>query len=409
MSGPLSGVRVLELATFVAAPVTARILADMGAEVIKVEAPTGDGWRYSGISHGAPRFTKDENPIFDIYNTGKKLVSLNLKTPKGMEAFMKLLSESDVFVTSAREGALKRLGLAYDDLKEKFPGLIYAMLLGYGKKGPEADRPAYDVTAFWSRGGFLRDMACNEENFYMPVNAPSSVGDTATGYLLVSEICAALFRRSKDGKGEFVSSTLYHNGVFCMGTMVIKSQEPFGHKYPYSRVQHGAASGNFECADGEWIYMSVGRHPQAFEKLLEKLGCPDLHDDPRFKDVTSRLQHRQEYYDYFRRGFLSRSSSEWMELAYEYDMPMTKIVHFRDVAKDEQAWANGYLEHVEFRTGNVDVMPASPIEMESAHPAPTKPAPWIGGDTTEVLQSIGYTDGEIAEMLASGAAVENKS
>ena len=158
MSGPLSGIKVVELATFVAAPVTGRILADLGAEVIKVEAPSGDGWRKTGAGY-RPRFNKDENPVFDIYNTGKKFISLNLKTPEGKEALFKLLEDADVFLTNTRPAALQRLGLSYEDLKDKFPKLIYAIVLGYGEKGPEKDTPAFDTTAFWSRAGFLRDLA----------------------------------------------------------------------------------------------------------------------------------------------------------------------------------------------------------------------------------------------------------
>ena len=122
--GPLSGVRVVEMSVFVAAPVTARLLADMGAEVIKVEAPAGDSWRPAGIGY-LPRFNEDENPVFDIYNTGKKFVSLNVKAPEGKEAFFKLLDEADVFVTNLRPAALKRLGISYDDIKDRYPSLIY--------------------------------------------------------------------------------------------------------------------------------------------------------------------------------------------------------------------------------------------------------------------------------------------
>ena len=184
--GPLSGIRVVEMSTFVAAPVTARLLSDLGADVVKIEAPIGDGWRNSGKTALNTRFNDDENPIFDIYNTGKKLISINLKTPKGKEVFFKLLETADVFVTNLRLSALKRLGISYEDIKERYPRLIYAVVLGYGEKGPDADKTAYDTTAFWSRSGFFRDMSVKKDT-YEPVGAPSSVGDTATAYLLVAE------------------------------------------------------------------------------------------------------------------------------------------------------------------------------------------------------------------------------
>ena len=158
MSKPLEGIKVIDLTTFVAAPVAARMLGDMGAEVIKIEHPKGDGWRGFGKGFNA-RFNDDENPIFDIYNSGKKLISINLKNTEGKEIMQKLLNDADVFVTNTRPDALKRLGLAYEDIKERYPKLIYAIVLGYGEKGPDAAKPAFDTTAFWARTGFPRDMA----------------------------------------------------------------------------------------------------------------------------------------------------------------------------------------------------------------------------------------------------------
>lgn len=401
MSGPLSGIKVVELAAFVAAPVVGRILADLGAEVIKVEAPSGDGWRVTGVSY-LPRFNKDENPVFDIYNTGKKFISLNLKTPEGKEAFFKLLDEADIFVTNTRTAGLKRLGLDYETLKEKYPRLIYAHVLGYGEKGPEKDTPAFDTTAFWSRGGFLRDLSPVTSEYY-PINPPSSVGDTATGYLLLAEISTALYNRTRTGKGDYVRSTLYHNGIFCFGTMQIITQKPFGKVYPCSRVDSGIPGGSFECADGEWIYSTLAA-AGSLEKICHMTGLSHLLDDPNFA-YAKRHANRHIYYPMFRDAFLSRPSEYWLQQAKEQDLTLVRMHHFADIAEDPQAWENGYVEHVTFRNGNVDVMPASPIEMDSCTPPKTRPAPMRGADTAAVLAQLGYTDAQIEAMLASGAAV----
>ncbi len=405
MSAPLSGIRVVELSTFVAGPVTARLLADMGAEVIKVEAPSGDGWRGTGTSY-LPRFTKDENPVFDIYNSGKQHISLNLKAPEGKEAMHRLLEQADVFVTNTRPAALKRLGFDYETIKERYPKLIYAMVLGYGEEGPEAHKPAFDTTAFWSRSGFLRDMSVKHEK-YEPVTAPSSVGDTATGYLLMGEICAALYRRTRTGTGDFVSSTLYHNGIFCMGTMVIISQPPFGRTYPLSRVDSGIPGGNYECADGEWIFFAMGNPAVNRPKFHRIIGYPELETDPRFQD-HNRWENRYEYYEYFRKGFLTKTADEWVKIADEEDLPLVRMAHFKDVSTDAQAWANGFLEHVQFESGNTDVMPSSPIEMRSAQVPPTRPAAALGAHTAEILRSLGYSEEQVQAMIASGAAVAAK-
>ena len=406
MPGPLSGIKVVELSTFVAGPVTARLLGDMGAEVIKVESPTGDSWRISGLGY-SERFSLQENPIFDIYNSGKQHISLNLKSPEGKEAFFKLLSEADVFVTNTRPAALKRLGIAYEDLKEKFPRLVYGIVLGYGEEGPDAHKPAFDTTAFWSRSGFLRDLAVKNE-MYEPVVAPSGVGDTATAYLLMGEICAALYRRSVTGTGDFVSATLYHTGIFCMGTMVTIAQAPFGRIYPHDRVDSSGISGAYECADGEWLFLAMGNRQVNLPKYYTIIGPPELNDDPRYKVGANIWAHRHTLYGLFREAFLSKTSAEWTQIADEYDLPLIKLSHFSDVSEDPQAWANGFLERVAFPNGHVDIMPTSPIEMASACPPPTQPAPPNGAHTAQILLSLGYTQAQVDAMLESGAAIAAK-
>ncbi len=402
MSGPLSGIKVVELATFVAAPVTGRILADLGAEVIKVEAPSGDGWRKTGAGY-RPRFNKDENPVFDIYNTGKKFISLNLKTPEGKEALFKLLEDADVFLTNTRPAALQRLGLSYEDLKDKFPKLIYAIVLGYGEKGPEKDTPAFDTTAFWSRAGFLRDLAPKTSEYY-PINPPSGVGDTATGYLLVAEIATALYNRTRTGKGDYVRSTLFHNGIFCFGTMQIITQKPHGSIYPCHRKDLPVPGGSYECSDGEWIYFTMSG-TGSIEKICNIAGVPHLLEDPEFAP-GKRYANRHIYYPMFREIFRSQPSTHWLQLAKEYDMTLVRMHHFSDIAEDPQAWENGFVENVEFSNGNTNVMPASPIEMDSCTPPHTQPTPPMpGADTAAILTQLGYTQEQIQAMLDAGAAV----
>ena len=402
MSGPLSGIKVVELAAFVAAPVTGRILADLGAEVIKIESPAGDGWRVTGVNYLPGRFSKDENPVFDIYNTGKKFVSLNLKTDEGKEAMFKLLEEADVFLSNTRPAALERLGLSYEDLKKKFPKLIYALVLGYGEKGPEKDTPAFDTTAFWGRGGFLRDLSPKTSEYY-PLNPPFGVGDTATGYLLVAEIATALFNRTRTGKGDYVRSTLFHNGVFCFGTMQIITQKPFGSVYPCHRKDLSVPGGSYECSDGEWIYFTMAGVGST-EKICKIAGLTHLLDDPEFAPAK-RYANRHIYYPMFRNAFKSQPSDYWIKTAKEMDMTLIRLHHFSDISEDPQAWENGYLENVQFRSGNVDIMPASPIEMESCTPPKTQPAPMVGADTAAVLAQLGYSEAQIKAMLETGAAV----
>ena len=402
MDAPLSGIKVLDLSTFVAAPVCCRLLADLGAEVIKVERPEGDTWRITGKAYRPARFCDEENPVFDIYNSGKKHIALNLKTHEGKEIFFKLLEEADVFVTNIRPAALRRLGISYEDLKERFPKLVYGIVLGYGEEGPDKDKPAFDTTGFWSRSGFLRDMAPLNDS-YAPVNAPYGVGDTVTGYLLMGEICAALYRRSKTGKGDYVRSSLYHNGIFTMGTMQIITQKPFGREFPTTRIGYSIPGGSYCCADGEWVFIAVGYAPKLIPVLCKAIGQPELATDPRYDTAEKRMAAREEYYEIFQQAFSSQPVSYWLKKAEELDLPIVRMNHFSDIAEDEQAWVNGYIERVDFKNGNSDVMPSSPIEMDSVGQLKTTPAPLVGANTKEILQKLGYSPEDISNMETSGA------
>ncbi len=406
MRKPLEGIKVIDLTTFVAAPVCARLLGDMGAEVIKIEHPKGDGWREFGINFNA-RFNDDENPVFDIYNSGKKLISVNLKSPEGKEIMWKLLEGADVFVTNTRPDALKRLGLAYEDLKDRFPRLVYAIVLGYGENGPDAAKPAFDTTAFWARTGFSRDMSPLTDS-YIPMTAPSGVGDTVTGYNLTAQICAALLGRATTGKGDCVRAGLYHTGIFTMGTMEIISQKPWGREFPRARYQIEPPGGSYVTADGDWFYLATGQVSVNLPKIFNMIGRPDLVDDERYNTKEARAKNGIELYEFFAATFKTKTMAEWTELAKEFDLPLIRMNHFCDVTVDEQAWANGYLERMTCPNGETVTMPSSPIEMDSVGQIITKPAKRVGADTKDVLLSLGYTDEQIAAFEESGAVFTGK-
>ncbi len=400
MSKPLEGIKVIDLTTFVAAPVCARLLGEMGAEVIKIEQPQGDGWREVGIGFNA-RFSSDENPVFDIYNSGKKLISVNLKSPKGKEVLWKLLEDADVFVTNTRPAALKRLGIAYEDIKERYPRLVYAVILGYGEDGPEAAKPAFDTTAFWAKTGFARDMSPLTDS-YMPISSPSGVGDTVTGYNLMAQICAALLGRERTGEGQCVRAGLYHTGIFTMGTMEIVTQKPWGIEYPRSRAQVPPPASCYMTKDGDWINIATGQASVALPKVFDIIGRPDLINDERYNTKEARVKNGRELYEFLAEEFKKKNVDEWLELANKFDLPLIRMNHFSDVTTDEQAWANGYLEYMTCPNGETVTMPTPPIEMDTVGEIVTKPAPKVGADTESVLLGIGYTKEQIAAMEESG-------
>jgi len=401
MRKPLEGIEVLELSIFVAAPSCARLLADLGAEVIKVERPEGDNWRRVGKGFHPDHYSDTFNPVFDIYNSGKRLIAVDLKTPEGTEVFQKLLAQSDVFLTNLRPAALKRLGLSYEDVRKQRPSLIYAMLLGYGEKGPDADKPAFDGTAFWAKSGFMRDMSLLTPE-YAPVVAPSAVGDTVSGMFLMGEICAALYRRSQTGEGDYVRSTLYHNGIFTMGTMGITSQGDYGRKLPYTRAQHGLPDGYYRCGDDEWVFFSASALEKNVRSFYEILGLSWVFSDPRFATAEARNENVEVLLRLVQAAFLTKPSAQWLRLAEEADIPMVRINHFSDPARDPQAWANHFVEQVQFASGDTGIMPSSPIEMESVGQLQTRPAGLIGQDTRAVLEELGYSNDRIARLYDTG-------
>ena len=403
MAKPLDGVTVVDLTTFVAAPVCGRLLADLGARVIKIETAKGDTWRATGSVYLPNRFCKEENPVFDIYNTGKEFISLNLKTPEGKEAMMKLIGSADVFLTNNRPAALKRLGLDSETLCEQFPGLIYAILLGYGEKGPDADKPAFDSTAFWSKSGFLHGQSPKRDDF-IPINPPFSMGDTVSGYLLLAEVCAALYRKVQTGKGDVVSSGLFHNGIFCTGTMSLINTKPYGKGYPVSRIEHSVPGGMYCCSDDAWVYIGISASPAMIPNMMATLGIPEIATDPNYVTPDWKVVDKEGIYKICKEKFLEHPSEYWLAKGKENDLPIVKLNSYDTIYEDEQAWANGYLEKVTFENGNVDVMPTSPIEMQSVGELKTVPAPGVGADTKKVLAELGYTQEQIEAMLAAGAA-----
>ena len=401
MRKPLEGIRIIEVADYVSVPVCARILADMGADVIKIERSGGSAWRASAKASCPGKFTDEENPGYDINNTGKKHIVLNLKTKAGLDVCHKMLESADVFITNLRVSALKRLGLDYDSLKERYPRLVYAIGLGYGEKGPDANAPAFDHTAFWARTGFLLDMAPVTDDYH-PVFPPSSVGDNFTGMTLAVQVCAALFNRVTTGRGDYVRSSLFHNGVFAMGAMQIATQQPNGAVYPRPRQNLGVASGDYLCKDGRYVYIASGYAEKLIPKVFSIIGREDMISDPRFSTAAARRQNSAELYKIMKEALLQHTSDEWLAFGKEADIPLVKMQHFSELADDEQVVANGYIQDVAYPSGVVYKVASSPIEMDSVGTVSTEPTRAVGADTRDVLMGYGYTEEQLQSLRNEG-------
>lgn len=392
--GPLQGIRVIDLSTFVAVPSCARLLAEFGAEVIKIEGFAGDPWRATGKS--ITKTGDEENPVYDVYNIGKKNICLNIKNEKGLACLMKMLEDADIFLTNIRPQSLKKLGLDAQNLTARFPHLIYASLNGFGPRGPESERPGFDNVAFWARSGFLRDMS-HEENRY-PVFGPTGIGDSVSGNALLSGVLAALYQRERTGKGDIIETSLYGSAIWFMSSMIIGAQDKYGWKFPKARTDMNPLSANFCCADGQWISLCVLEYDRYCWKVYDLLGIRAEVEAMNITDYVSMRSHPQEMLELIETAFMKKTSSEWMKLFKEADIVMDEVSHFRDIAVSEQAWANEYVEKYFCHNGEDCVLPCPPVQMASYKRASSPSAAMPGENTDQVLRELGYSEEEILDM-----------
>ncbi len=289
MAGPMEGIRVVELGVWVAGPAAGGILGDWGAEVIKIEPPTGDPARTFQRMLGGDM---PNNPPFELDNRNKKSVVLDLSTPEGMDVALQLIDSADVFVTNLRAGALARLGLGHEDLLKRNPRLIYGGISGYGTEGDDVDRPAYDVAAFWARSGIAHLLTPEGSD---PPFQRGGMGDHGTGLAAAAAISAALFSREKTGEGQYVSTSLYRQGAYTIGfdmniallwgmTLAVGNRESMGNP----------AMNNYVTGDGKrfWIVgLEILRH---WPPLCRVVGHPEWIDDEKFGTPRGRAQNAAE-------------------------------------------------------------------------------------------------------------------
>jgi len=392
----LSGIKVIELATYIAAPSCARILGEWGAEVVKIESPRGDVYRYTGVTG-----TDDENPIFAIENTGKKCISIDLKSEAGIEILNLLLRDADVLITNFRVEALQKLNLTYEELSERYPTLIFAHAGGYGEEGPLSKKPGFDSTAFFARTGLLTDMAQAGET---PCNYASAVGDHTLGMYLVAGILGALYNRTKTGKGENVSSGLYQASIYTIGTMIMMPQS--GVSFPQSRKKPANPLNNiYKCKDGIWIMLAGTDYLTYLRKYAALTDLPILTETEIYTTQLSGLFYSEEITEILDKKMLEKDRDEWYKLFEENDFPCEILQHIQDLYKDEQAWANNFLQNITYPSGNPGIIANSPVRFASQTNAEFKHPLRIGGDTAEVLKHIGYSAEKIGKLAEEGIII----
>lgn len=395
---PMEGLKVIELSTMLAGPMTARILAEWGADVIKVESVNGDAWRKQAGTTLSP-CTENANPNFDMQNLNKRFVSLNLRTKAGQAVLMKLLETADIFVTNYRVQALEPMGLTYEQLKKKFPRLIHASVLGYGAEGPEKDRPGYDYTAFFSRTGLMADLAPAGGPPLVPVGG---IGDHSVAVALSGGIAAALYKRTVTGTGDKVDVSLLQAGTFILCTGMLNGFN--GRKLPRDRYDCGHAGSNtYQGSDGEWFYLAIIDY-RRFPEFCEVIGLPEIASDPRFSTSEAYYKNKTELTHIFDKKFAEQPVSYWHQLLDEHDLPHEVLYHFKDIPNDPQVLANHYAYAYQYPDGTKTVFANGPVHFESVDPTeiPCKTSGPVGCHTDEVLSEYGYSTEALHEMHTAG-------
>lgn len=399
---PLEGVKVVELATFIAAPACARYLADLGADVVKVEAPGRDPLRGTAINEGRP-LGDYENTSFDLDNANKRCICLNTKAPEGLEALLRLIAQSDVFITNIREKSLKKLGLDYESLKAKFPKLVYGYVTGYGEKGPDKDLPGFDFTAFFARGGMLGTLFDRD---HVPMLTVPGVGDHQVAMNLAGGILAALYRAARTGQGDKVSVSLLHSAIWDMGIMLQAAQ--YGDKSTRYPITRKSTANPFnlpqKTRDGRWIQFSAPAYDAMYDRFVTAMDRADLVGDPRFYPQANLQEHLEEFYNILVKAAAQKDLAQWCQRFKAADIPYAVAQTWDELLQDEQAWASGCFYEMEYPTGAKRTLVRPPVVLADT-PAPDyRRGPYCGEHTEEILRGLGYGEGQIKALLESGAA-----
>ncbi|MCR5388856.1 MAG: CoA transferase [Lachnospiraceae bacterium] len=402
MSKSLEGVKVVQLANFVAAPAAGRYLADHGADVIIVETAKGDPLRYTEEQEGRPQ-NMLENTTWEYLNGNKRGISLNTKTEEGMAALMALLEDADVFITNWRLGALERAGLDYETLKKRFPKLIYSIVLGYGKTGPDKDLPGYDYTAFFGRGGYTENIRRRGGS----ITILPGLGDNNVGLMLALGIMTALFKRKETGEGDYVSVSLYETAIFNQSIMLLGAQYDGSAKnYPISVYdEKNPLNGTYTSSDDRLIQCSMPDYDPRFEHFCEVIGRSDLFKSGHFHPQSKMLEqgYLKELIDELTATFKTKSCEEWKKILTEGDIPFSIAYSWSEILDDPQANAVGAFYDCTCPNGVVRKVTHTPVRLESEGGINGRTAPLIGENGVEIMKEHGYSDEKINGMLESGA------
>jgi len=391
-----TGLKVVDLASFIAGPSAAVILSDFGADVIKVEPPTGDTWR---IGHRIPPQpqAKDAYP-FHLANRNKRGITLDLKSPSAGQILERLVKWADVLIVNTPHPARRKLKLEYDDVVQWNPRLIYADLTGYGENGPDAGLPGFDITAYWARSGLL---SMTRDAGVPPTWPVAGSGDNATAVGIYAAIVTALYRRERTGKGSYVTTSLLAEGVWSASVSIqaalcgAKFYPPHDRKSPAN-----AALNVYRASDGTWFVLIVT--PDKLAAVAQAIGRTDLLSDPRFSDPAKLAQNMPQLAAILDEVFGAQPMTHWYDVFNGVHVTFGAVRGPEEVINDPQLGANDIVVPLEGAGSTLTTTISSPIRVHGVAKVAARRAPALGEHNEEVLNQLGFSATEIDDLRASG-------
>ncbi len=397
MPAPLAGIRVVEIASFVAAPSAGALLADLGAEVIKVEVPEGELYRHTRPRMNGFSADIDLSPAFEMDNRGKRSLALDLTRTEALDALRAVIDRADVVLTNLLPGRQRRFGLDAATLRARKPALVHATLNGYGTRGDEADRPAFDYTAYWARTGMMDLMRAPDAT---PAFLRPGVGDHAAGMSLVCGVLAALRVRDQTGEGQAVEVSLLQIGMYIQGNdlaqVLVAGESPPMHDREAPR---NPLWNLYPTQDARWLMLVMVDSIRYWPSVCRALGCEDLVNDPRFAGPVERYKNARALVAIFDPIFRARTLDAWETALEKAGIIWSAVRRMDEVAHDPQAREMGYMPLVNHpRVGPFPTVGTPFLLSDFAMPA-NRPAPELGADTAAVLREAGVSEDAIEKLV----------
>jgi|TARA_Y200000002_G_scaffold347016_1_gene321947 crotonobetainyl-CoA:carnitine CoA-transferase CaiB-like acyl-CoA transferase len=389
--------KVIDMSSWIAAPVAATMLADFGAQVIKIEPPqAGDGYRNFALMASTP--TSDVNYTWQMDNRNKRSLALNLKTEEGRKVLRQLVAECDVYVTNTPHPMRREWGLTYEELATLNSSLIYASLTAYGELGPERDREGFDLVAYWARSGLMDLVRAPGAD---PAPAIPGMGDHPTAVSLYAAILTALFKRQQTGEGSHVHTSLLANGMWSASCIAqgVFAEADFTLYHQLS--SHLFTRLLYEAADGRWLQFSMVRTDEEVDMLFTAIGRPDLLLDPRFVTADLRVEHGNVLVEEMKAALITETAAHWMQVLTDVGVPVALVGRVDELTSDPQVIANDMAITPTPEVGMPSVI-NHPLNIEGLATRSAGRAPDLGEHSEAILAELGYTATDIARAKEQG-------